>query len=143
VVDRRQKRVGEPRQAPALDIPILVSVRIREKEGQESNLSFHTLVSVNLADVAQQLKLKAGSVKNRVTLSKALAHSLAEHYRPVIEKRGDAEVIRITGKIAPKVFDQLMDILERQGLVVEAEAPKYVKQRMKYWRLAIGAKSDP
>jgi hypothetical protein len=140
VVERRQKRVGQPRQAAALDIPILVSVRIREKEGQESNLSFHTLVSLNLDDAVQHLKLKASEAKNRVTLSKALAHSLAEHYRPVIEKRGDAEVIRMTGKIAPKVFDQLMEILEAQGLVVEAESPKYVKQRMKYWRLAIGGK---
>jgi hypothetical protein len=140
VVDRRQKRIGQPRQAAALEIPILVSVRIREKDAQESNLSFHTLVSLNIADAVQHLKLKGAEVKNRVTLSKALAHSLAEHYRPVIEKRGDAEVIHMTGKIAPKVFDQLMEMLEGQGVVVEAESPKYVKQRMKYWRLAIGRK---
>ena len=138
MAERRQKQIGPSGSSGVIDIPILVVVRVREKSGEESNLSFHTLVSVRYADAVQYLKLKAGEAKNRVTLSKALAHSLAEQYRPVIEKRGDAEVLRIAGKIAPSLFDQLMETLERQGLIVQADSPKYVKQRMRYWKLSSG-----
>lgn len=127
---------GLPDSQGTFELRVRISSSVREQNGQESKFSFQTIIVLKLADAVQHLRLKPGEAKNRLTLLKALANSLAAQFRPAIEKRGDVAVTRIMGKIDRAVFDQLIEAMAREGLIVEAESPKYVKQTMKYWRLA-------
>ena len=118
------------------DVPITVFFRRRERIDEESDQSFQTKVSLKSADALEHLCLTPGKTQNRVTLLKRFANSVAAGFRAAIEKRDGAKIVRVTGKIDSIVFRQVVETLEREGLIVQAEPPKYVKQRIKYWRLA-------
>jgi hypothetical protein len=128
---KRDRHTAEP-----LDVPILVSVRTVEASGEETELSFHTIIAITASEAVQRLRLQPGEAKNRGALLKTLANSLAAQFRSAAEKHGGGRVKRISGKIAPEVFDRIIEEMAQQGLVVQTESPKYVRQKIRYWRLA-------
>src|SRR4051812_45649250 len=95
VAEDRRQNSGQKRQrqtAEPLEIPILVSVRMAEASGEETELSFHTIVAITASDAVQRLRLEPGEAKNRGALLKTLANSLAAPFRSPAEKHGGAKV---------------------------------------------------
>lgn len=133
---KRDERETETVTGEPFEMPIEISWLTEEANGTRSMVSFRTIVRLTSAEALSHLKLKVGAPRNRVTLVKMFSDSVAAGFRQTIERQGYSKVIRVRGKIDRASFDEVMAALERRGLVIEAEAPAYVKQRSKYWQLS-------
>ena len=119
-----------------VEVPIVVSWESSGEEGEKEKISFQTIVRLSVQEAVSHLRLKSGEAKNRVTLLRSFASSVAARFKGAIQERAERKLIRVSGKVDAGDFEEILETLAREGLVVEAEPPKYVKQRVKYWRLA-------
>jgi hypothetical protein len=132
---------GQPASNDLLEAAIEISWLSEEGNGTRSKVSFRTIVKLTYSEALSHLRLKAGEPRNRVTVLKMFSDAVAAGFREAIERQGYSKVIRVHGKVDGAAFDEIMAALEKRGLVMEAEAPVYVKQRSKYWQLSsLGAK---
>jgi hypothetical protein len=124
-----------------IEADFVVSWTSEERDGKDAQVSFQTIVNLDLAEAFAFLAPKLGAPKNRISLLKMFCDSVALRFKSAIERRGYGRVTKLRGKMDGAVFDQIMERLRTQGLIKENPPPKYVRQRTKYWTLTeLGAK---
>jgi hypothetical protein len=138
---KRERGTGQSASTEQIEAGIEISWLTEEPNGTRSKVSFRTIVELTYREALSHLRLKPGEPRNRVTLVKMFSDSIAARFRKTIEQQGYSKVVRVHGKVDGASFDEVMGALERRGSVIQAEPPKYVKQRSKYWQLSpAGAK---
>ena len=121
--------------ADSVEIEIIVSWSGEEKDGEEFKGSILTRVRLTWDGALAHLSLKGEEARNRISLLKMFANSVAGRLRPAMERHGYTKIKHLTGKIEAAVFDKIIEELQGRGYVRAADPPKYVRQARKYWRL--------
>ena len=131
--------VAEPNRERKKEKPIEAAIAISWVEAEVGNapakVSFRTIVWLEWDALLRALPLKEGAAKNRVTLLKALSNALALQFRDAIDRQGQGVVRQLRGRLDGEAFEEIMDRLEKAGIVARVEGPKYVRQKSTYWSL--------
>lgn len=61
--------------------------------------------------------------------------SVAAQFTPAIDRQGYNKARRVRGKLDPAVFNRIMENLGANGWIKVTDAPKYVRQKGRYWML--------
>lgn len=121
--------------AHAFEMPLEISWVAEEQPGVPTKVSFLTLVTLTWEEALRHMHLLDSKGENRVTLSRLFTNAVAARFKPAIAQKGKGKIKRVSGHIDPSVFDSVIEQLQKRGWIEATEAPKYVKQRSRYWKL--------
>lgn len=121
--------------ASGFEMPLEISWVAEEQPGVATKVSFLTLVTLRWEEALAHMHLTESKGENRVTLSRLFTNSVAARFKPAIQQKGQGKIKRVGGHIDRAVFDLVMEQFEKRGWIEATQAPKYVKQRSRYWKL--------